>query len=81
MLRADTSRLVTHVPVMSSTHVPSVEILLGSQIGLRQRRTAERHAVFLADEQHPAGESLLPQGRGGVTAGNAAAHDHERPLA
>jgi len=61
--------------------VPAVQILLGPQVGLGQRRTAEGDAWFPAEEHDRPGEALLPERGGGVAAGHAAADDHDRVLA
>ncbi len=58
--------------------VPAVEILLRPQVGLGQRRAAEGEARFPADEHDRPGETLVPQRRGGVAPGQAAADDHDR---
>ena len=58
--------------------VPAFEILLRPQVRLGQRRTAEGDARFLADDHDRSGETLLPQGGGGVAPRDAAADDHDR---
>ena len=69
--------VVIGVPAGRS-YVPAVEILLGPQVGLGQRRAAEGDARFPADEHHRSRETLLPDGGGGVAARHAAADDHDR---
>jgi hypothetical protein len=55
-----------------------IGILLGPQVGLGQRRTAEQDTRFGADEHDRSGEALLPEGGGGVAPGDIAANDHDR---
>jgi hypothetical protein len=57
--------------------VPGFEILLGSQVRLRQRRTAEGDTGFPADDDHRPSETLLPERRGRVAARDASANDHD----
>src|SRR5512135_1504069 len=62
----------------SRPDIPAFEVLLRPQVSLGQRRTTKRDARFLADDHDRSGETLLPQGRGGIASRHAAAHDHDR---
>ena len=57
--------------------VPVPQVLLGAQIGLREGRTPERNAWFLADDHHLATEALVPQGRCRVAPGESSAEDDD----
>jgi hypothetical protein len=56
--------------------VPGLQILLGSQVRLGQRRTAEGDTGFPPDDDHWPRETLLPERRGRIAARDASADDH-----
>src|SRR5207249_7646757 len=58
--------------------IPPGEVLLGAQVRLRQRRTAEGDSRLAADEHDSASEALFAKGNCGVSPGEAAADDDDR---
>ena len=63
---------------LGRSHEPAIELLLGPEIGLGQRGSAEGHSRFAADQDDPALKPLVAKRGHRVAAGEAGADDHDR---
>ena len=60
---------------------PAIESVLPAEVFLGKRWPSERDPFFVADQDQAAVVALLAEGDGGLPAGQAGAHDHDRPRA